>query len=153
MAASRSRNNNGDDPRPNGMDAKAIAKQPRSSASRSPLREWWARCVEKIWEVVHIPRNKNDEHGNHSNSISPRWTKSKGGNDDECVASSANKDVRGERLNRRYLVFGQGHTLVSRLTTQAQRPGTRDVTMATTARWPGSLQRMVRPRHLDNLHP
>src|SRR5712691_4585026 len=32
-----------------------------------------------------------------------------------------------------------------RLTTQAQRPGPRDATIATVARWPGSLQRMVRP--------
>ena len=37
----------------------------------------------------------------------------------------------------------------SRLTTQAQRPGPRDATIATVTRWPGSLQRMVRhqPRH------
>src|ERR687890_19664 len=34
----------------------------------------------------------------------------------------------------------------SRLTTQAQRPGPRDATIATGMRWPGSLQRMVRPR-------
>jgi hypothetical protein len=33
-----------------------------------------------------------------------------------------------------------------RVTTQAQRPGPRDAWIATTARWPGSLQRMVRPR-------
>src|SRR4029077_18314807 len=33
------------------------------------------------------------------------------------------------------------------LTTQAQRPGPREAWIATTARWPGSLQRMVRPRH------
>jgi hypothetical protein len=32
------------------------------------------------------------------------------------------------------------------LTTQAQRPGPRDAWIATGARWPGSLQRMVRPR-------
>jgi hypothetical protein len=32
-----------------------------------------------------------------------------------------------------------------RPTTQAQRPGPRDATIATGARWPGSLQRMVRP--------
>jgi len=31
------------------------------------------------------------------------------------------------------------------LTTQAQRPGARDATMATTTLPPGSLQRMVRP--------
>src|SRR4051812_21907223 len=36
----------------------------------------------------------------------------------------------------------------SGLTTQAQRPGPRARTMATVMRWPGSLQRMVRPhRH------
>ena len=34
----------------------------------------------------------------------------------------------------------------SRLTTQAQRPGPRGRAIATTARWPGSLQRLVRPR-------
>ena len=33
-----------------------------------------------------------------------------------------------------------------RLTTQAQRPGARDATMATATLPPGSLQRMVRPR-------
>jgi hypothetical protein len=32
-----------------------------------------------------------------------------------------------------------------RLTTQAQRPGPRDAAIATVMRWPGSLQRMVRP--------
>src|SRR5438309_1800741 len=31
------------------------------------------------------------------------------------------------------------------LTTQAQRPGPRDAWIATWTRWPGSLQRMVRP--------
>jgi hypothetical protein len=31
------------------------------------------------------------------------------------------------------------------LTTQAQRPGAREATMATATRPPGSLQRMVRP--------
>jgi hypothetical protein len=31
------------------------------------------------------------------------------------------------------------------LTTQAQRPGPREAWIATGARWPGSLQRMVRP--------
>src|SRR6266568_993691 len=34
---------------------------------------------------------------------------------------------------------------IRRLTTQAQRPGPRDAWIATEARWPGSLQRMVRP--------
>jgi hypothetical protein len=34
-----------------------------------------------------------------------------------------------------------------RLTTQAQRPGTRDATIANRGVMPGSLQRMVRPRH------
>src|SRR5438034_1195364 len=34
------------------------------------------------------------------------------------------------------------------LTTQAQRPGPRNAPIATWTRWPGSLQRMVRPhRH------
>src|SRR5439155_342845 len=33
---------------------------------------------------------------------------------------------------------------VTGLTTQAQRPGPRDAWIATRARWPGSLQRMVR---------
>ena len=45
----------------------------------------------------------------------------------------------------------------SRLTPQAQRPGARDATIATATLPPGSLQRMVRPRHLDarfkTLHP
>jgi hypothetical protein len=36
------------------------------------------------------------------------------------------------------------HGVCSGLTTQAQRPGPRDVSIATVARWPGSLQRMVR---------
>jgi hypothetical protein len=35
---------------------------------------------------------------------------------------------------------------VTGLTTQAQRPGPWEAGMATGARWPGSLQRMVRPR-------
>ena len=34
---------------------------------------------------------------------------------------------------------------MSQLTTQAQRPGPRDAWIATGARWPGSLERMVRP--------
>src|SRR5947209_5058074 len=38
-----------------------------------------------------------------------------------------------------------GHALLRR-TTQAQRPGPRDATIAPVMRWPGSLQRMVRPR-------
>jgi hypothetical protein len=39
------------------------------------------------------------------------------------------------------------------LTTQAQRPGARDATIATATLPPGSLQRMVRPRrHHQNLH-
>ena len=36
---------------------------------------------------------------------------------------------------------------VSRLTTQAQRPGLRDATIANHGVMPGSLQRMVRPQH------
>jgi len=32
------------------------------------------------------------------------------------------------------------------LTTEAQRPGLWDAWIGTTAQWPGSLQRMVRPR-------
>gem|GEM_PF-6633218 len=43
-------------------------------------------------------------------------------------------------------MFGRAAWLVH-LTTQAQRPGPRDATIATVARWPGSLQRIVRPRH------
>ncbi len=35
---------------------------------------------------------------------------------------------------------------INGLTTQAQRPGPRDAWIATATRWPGSLQRMVRPR-------
>ena len=40
---------------------------------------------------------------------------------------------------------GEVHGVRSGLTTQAQRPGPRDVSIATVMRWPGSLQRMVRP--------
>jgi hypothetical protein len=36
------------------------------------------------------------------------------------------------------------------LTPQAQRPGARDATIATTTLTPGSLQRMVRPRRLNS---
>src|SRR5438445_12149600 len=43
------------------------------------------------------------------------------------------------------------HGVQSGLTTQAQRPGPRDAWIATWTRWPGSLQRMVRPRHRDPL--
>ena len=39
----------------------------------------------------------------------------------------------------------------SGLTTQAQRPGPRGRSTATATRWPGSLQRMVRPRHRHKL--
>jgi len=35
------------------------------------------------------------------------------------------------------------------LTTQAQRPGPRGRPIATATRWPGSLQRMVRPLSVD----
>ena len=47
------------------------------------------------------------------------------------------------------LVRRGGH---SRLTTQAQRPGARDAWIATGARWPGSLQRMVRRHGVHNNH-
>src|SRR5437667_6936135 len=36
--------------------------------------------------------------------------------------------------------------------TQAQRPGPRDAWIATRARWPGSLQRMVRPHSRRPAH-
>src|SRR6266487_3571722 len=36
---------------------------------------------------------------------------------------------------------------INGLTTQAQRPGPRDAWIATGARWPGSLQRMVRRQY------
>jgi len=39
-----------------------------------------------------------------------------------------------------------------RLTTQAQRPGARDATIATTTLPPGSLQRMVRPLCVHEAH-
>ena len=42
--------------------------------------------------------------------------------------------------------------LPSGLTTQAQRPGPRGRSIATWTRWPGSLQRMVRPRCLGLSH-
>ena len=41
---------------------------------------------------------------------------------------------------------------VTGLTTQAQRPGPREAWIATRARWPGSLQRMVRPRFVAASH-
>jgi len=47
-----------------------------------------------------------------------------------------------------YDKLGGCHDLDSRLTTQAQRPGPRDAWIATVMRWPGSLQRMVRPFHV-----
>src|SRR5262245_53633676 len=49
------------------------------------------------------------------------------------------------RLGTKLLVSYNGVTRC-RLTTQAQRPGARDATIATTTPPPGSLQRMVRPR-------
>ena len=46
--------------------------------------------------------------------------------------------------------FSQGIRAGRGLTTQAQRPGPRDAWTATVMRWPGSLQRMVRPTgHAD----
>ena len=42
-------------------------------------------------------------------------------------------------------------TLPPTLTTQAQRPGIQDATIATATLTPGSLQRMVRPRHVELL--
>src|SRR3982750_260371 len=41
----------------------------------------------------------------------------------------------------------------SRPTTQTQRPGPRDASIGTVVRWPGSLQRMVRPRCHDSIPP
>ena len=51
-----------------------------------------------------------------------------------------NLKTLAERKNWRL----KDHERERRLTTQAQRPGPRDAWIATTARWPGSLQRMVR---------
>ena len=51
------------------------------------------------------------------------------------------------------LAFGAlVHSVRVGLTTQAQRPGARDATIATATPPPGSLQRMVRPRahHLNS---
>ena len=48
------------------------------------------------------------------------------------------------RSERKSVVSWRGATRC-RLTTQAQRPGPRGRSIATGARWPGSLQRMVRP--------
>jgi hypothetical protein len=57
-------------------------------------------------------------------------------------ATGESRDEHEEKnATKRHDVFE-----VSR-TTQAQRPGTRDATMATTTFPPGSLQRMVRRRH------
>src|SRR5262245_31430209 len=50
-----------------------------------------------------------------------------------------------ESCNLRWKIW---HGVRSGLTTQAQRPGPRDATIATRARWPGSLQRMVRRQSL-----
>jgi hypothetical protein len=44
------------------------------------------------------------------------------------------------------------HSVCSGLTTQAQRPGPREAWIATVMRWPGSLQRMVRPRFWVGAH-
>ncbi len=43
-----------------------------------------------------------------------------------------------------YLRWLYGELKASHLTPQAQRPGPRDAAIASGARWPGSLQRMVR---------
>jgi hypothetical protein len=60
---------------------------------------------------------------------------------------------RAEKENReRYRKKLSGvdtHGVLSGLTTQAQRPGARDATIATATLPPGSLQRMVR-RHLKS---
>ena len=51
--------------------------------------------------------------------------------------------------NHRQSILHGLHTSVTRLlrlTTQAQRPGPRDATIATVMRWPGSLQWMVGSR-------
>src|ERR1041384_2253442 len=49
--------------------------------------------------------------------------------------------------NQRFIV-----QVRSRLTTQAQRPGAGEATIATAALPPGSLQRMVRPRRHHKLY-
>src|SRR5688572_16471511 len=52
------------------------------------------------------------------------------------------------RIRFKYIVLAVPHSDAPqcRLTTQAQRPGPREAWIATVTRWPGSLQRMVRPR-------
>jgi transposase len=68
----------------------------------------------------------------------------------------AREHSRSSLLSWRHGPRGHGLTLDGRwssvrtkiqTTAQAQRPGPRDATIATRARWPGSLQRMVRVRH------
>ena len=49
-----------------------------------------------------------------------------------------------ENKNQCYEMFGFHVRCECRLTTQAQRPGAREATIATTTLPPGSLQRMVR---------
>ena len=57
-----------------------------------------------------------------------------------------------EQTNSHQNAWPESFHGASHLTTQAQRPGTRDATIATATPPPGSLQRMVRPRFWCHTH-
>src|ERR1044071_5394862 len=68
-----------------------------------------------------------------------------------CAARQADYAKRKPSNDQPSCPDDAAHSVRSGLTTQAQRPGARDATIATTTRPPGSLQRMVRPR-VSHLH-
>src|SRR3989442_681674 len=59
--------------------------------------------------------------------------------------------MAAERTSRRLCQYRDriGSVLSFRRTTQAQRPGPQGRALATWTRWPGSLQRLVRPTTLS----
>ena len=65
------------------------------------------------------------------------------GSEEVCAKVSSQRDRHHKTDNSEMSLVAHG--VCSGLTTQAQRPGARDATMATTTLPPGSLQRMVRP--------
>jgi hypothetical protein len=72
--------------------------------------------------------------------------------DEKCERGK--HDVKSKKDIQMDSAESMEQTMHSRLTPQAQRPGTRDATIANRDAMPGSLQRMVRPRHRhhQNLH-